>query len=55
VILLAAAVALAPVVTTRFGFTGFVAIYVVAAFAWLPLVRRSLPLAITIAIGVALR
>jgi hypothetical protein len=55
VILLAAAVALAPAVTTRFGFTGFVAIYVVAALVWLPLVRRSLPLGITIAIGVALR
>jgi hypothetical protein len=39
----------------RFGFTGFVAIYVVAALAWLPLVRRSLPLGVTIAIAIALR
>jgi hypothetical protein len=55
VILLAAAVALAPWITTRFGFRGFVAIYAIAAIAWLPLVRRSLPLGITIAIAVALR
>jgi hypothetical protein len=54
-ILLAAAVALAPPAMMRFGFTGFVAIYVVAALAWLPLVRRSLPLGVTIAIAIALR
>jgi hypothetical protein len=55
VILLAAAVALAPATMARFGFRGFVAMYVFGTLAWLPLVRRSLPLAITIAIGVALR
>ncbi|HEU4888649.1 MAG TPA: hypothetical protein VFV49_12250 [Thermoanaerobaculia bacterium] len=54
-ILLAAAVALAPMVTARYGFRGFVGLYLVAALAWLPLVRRSLPLAITIALAVALR
>jgi hypothetical protein len=55
VILLAAAVAFAPMVTARFGFRGFVALYVVAALAWLPLLRRSLPLGITIALAVVLR
>jgi hypothetical protein len=40
---------------TRFGFTGFVAIYVFAAFAWIPLMRRWLPLGITIAVALALR
>jgi hypothetical protein len=55
VILLAAAVALAPMATVRFGFKGFVAVYLVAALAWLPLVRRSLPLGITIVLAVALR
>lgn len=54
-ILLAAAVALAPAAMARFGFTGFVAVYLVAALAWLPLVRRFLPLGITIAIAVSLR
>ncbi|MFL6245214.1 MAG: hypothetical protein ACJ74H_04260 [Thermoanaerobaculia bacterium] len=34
-ILLAAAVALAPMATARFGFRGFVMVYVVAALAWL--------------------
>jgi hypothetical protein len=55
VILLAAAVALAPAAMARFGFKGFVAVYLVAALAWLPLVRRSLPLGITIAIAISLR
>ncbi|HYO77749.1 MAG TPA: hypothetical protein VE010_14915, partial [Thermoanaerobaculia bacterium] len=54
-ILLGAALALAPAATARFGFRGFVAIYACAALAWLPLVRRSLPLGVTIAIAVALR
>lgn len=39
----------------RFGFRGFVALYLVAALAWLPLVRRSLPLGITVVIAVSLR
>ena len=39
----------------RFGFKGFTAVYLVAALAWLPLVRRSLPLGITIVLAVALR
>ena len=39
----------------RFGFKGFVAVYLVAALAWLPLIRRFLPLGITIAIAVLLR
>lgn len=39
----------------RFGFHGFVALYLAAALVWLPLVRRSLPLDITIVIAVALR
>jgi len=39
----------------RFGFRGFVAVYAVAALAWLPLVRRSLPPGTTIAIALALR
>jgi hypothetical protein len=55
VILLAAAVALAPMAMARSGFKGFVALYLVAALAWLPLVRRSLPLGITIVLAVALR
>jgi hypothetical protein len=42
-------------VTVRFGFRGFVALYLVAALAWLPLVRRSLPLGITVALAVVLR
>jgi hypothetical protein len=54
-ILLAAALALAPAATARFGFRGFVAIYVCAAIAWLPLVRRSLPLGATIVIAIVLR
>ena len=39
----------------RFGFKGFVALYLVAALAWLPLVRRSLPLGVTLVIAVSLR
>lgn len=54
-ILLAAAVALAPMATARFGVRGFVALYVVAALAWLPLVRRSVPLATSIVLAVVLR
>lgn len=54
-ILLAAAVALAPEAAARYGFKGFVAVYLVAALAWLPLVRRFLPLGITIAIALSLR
>jgi len=42
-------------VAARYGFTGFVALYLVAAMAWMPLVRRSLPLGITIAIALSLR
>ncbi len=41
--------------TARFGFRGFAASYLVAALAWLPLVRRFLPLGVTIAIAVLLR
>ena len=40
---------------TRFGFRGFVAVYLAASLAWLPLVRRCLPLGITIAIALSLR
>lgn len=39
----------------RFGFKGFVAVYLASALAWLPLVRRSLPLGITIVLAVVLR
>lgn len=38
-----------------FGFQGFVAVYLAAALVWLPLVRRSLPLDVTIVIAVLLR
>ncbi len=54
-ILLGAAVALAPAITERFGFRGFVAVYAIAAVAWLPLRNRSIRLAYAIAIAVALR
>ncbi len=54
-ILLAAAVALAPAAMDGFGFQGFVAVYLAAALVWLPLVRRSLPLDVTIVIAVLLR
>src|SRR5687768_626380 len=54
-ILLGAAVALAPAITERFGFRGFVAVYAVAALAWLPLRNRSIRLAYAIAIAVVLR
>ena len=54
-ILLAAAVALVPFGTERFGFRGFVTIYAVAALAWLPLRRRSLRLSVVIAIALGLR
>jgi hypothetical protein len=55
VILLAASVALAPMAIARLGFRGFVAVYIVAALAWLPLVRRQLPIGITIVLAVLLR
>ena len=54
-ILLAAAVALAPSVTSRFGFRGFVTLYAVAALAWLPLRNASLRLSYTIAIALVMR
>lgn len=54
-ILLGAAVALAPWVTERFGFRGFVALYAVAALAWLPLRNVSSRLAHAIVIAVILR
>ena len=44
-----------PFVTRQYGFRGFVAIYCVAVAAWLPLVRRTLPLAATITIAIVLR
>lgn len=47
--------ALAPLATSRWGFRGFVSLYAVAALAWLPLVRRVLPLGATLAIAVVLR
>jgi len=54
-ILLAAATALAPYATARFGARGFVAAYAVAAIAWLFARKLRLPLGVTIAIAVALR
>jgi hypothetical protein len=42
VILLAAAVALAPMVTARYGFRGFVVVYVVAALVWVFVLRRTI-------------
>jgi alpha-1,6-mannosyltransferase len=54
-ILLAAAVALAPYATARFGFRGFVALYAVAALSWLPLRNASLRLPYVIAIAIVLR
>ena len=54
-ILLAAAVALAPPSTARFGFRGFVALYALAALLWLPLRFASLRLRYVLAIAVALR
>lgn len=47
--------AFAPFVTRSFGFHGFVAVYALAAIAWLPLVRRTLSLRLTIGIAIALR
>ena len=46
---------LAPFATERFGFRGFVAVYAVAALAWVPLLRRQLPLALVVLIAVMLR
>ncbi|MDQ3281971.1 MAG: hypothetical protein M3Q69_11225 [Acidobacteriota bacterium] len=54
-ILLAAALSLAPLATTRHGFRGFVVLYAVAALAWLPLVQRTLSLRATIVIAIVLR
>ena len=54
-ILLGAAVALAPAATDRFGFRGFVALYAIAALAWLPLRNRILRLPYAIVIALALR
>jgi len=39
----------------RFSFRGFVALYVVATLAWLPLRRVSIPLGPTLIVGLALR
>lgn len=41
--------------TARWGLRGFVAVYAVAALAWLPLLRRTLPLGATIVIAIVLR
>lgn len=46
---------LAPIATQRFGLHGFVGAYAIAALAWLPLVRRALPLAAVIVIALVLR
>lgn len=54
-ILLAALIALAPAVTSTFGFRGFVVAYALATLLWLPLRRRGLPLGVTIVAGIALR
>jgi hypothetical protein len=54
-ILLGAAVALAPAVTERFGFRGFVAVYALAALAWLPLRNRSIRFLYAIVIALVLR
>jgi glycosyl transferase family 87 len=54
-ILLAAAIVLAPAAMARFGFRGFVALYIVAVLLWLPLRRFALPLGPTLVIGLALR
>ena len=54
-ILLGAAVALAPAITGRYGFRGFVATYAVAALAWLPLRNRSIRTAYAIAVAIVLR
>ena len=54
-ILLGAAVALAPAITGRFGFLGFVAMYAVAALAWLPLRKRAIHSAYAIVIAIVLR
>jgi hypothetical protein len=56
-ILLAAALALAPwaAEVTRDSYRCFVLVYAIAALTWLPLVRRTLPLAKTAVIAIALR
>ncbi|HKR65393.1 MAG TPA: glycosyltransferase 87 family protein [Thermoanaerobaculia bacterium] len=54
-ILLVAAVALAPLTTARFGFRGFVALYAVATLLWLTLRRITTPLALSMLLGLALR
>jgi hypothetical protein len=54
-ILLAAAVALAPYATARLGFPGFVTVYAISAMAWLYLRKLSLRLPYVIAIALGLR
>ncbi|HET7433110.1 MAG TPA: hypothetical protein VFN10_00210, partial [Thermoanaerobaculia bacterium] len=54
-ILLAAALALAPAAASRFGFRGFVTTYALAAAAWLPLRSRSLPARWIFIIAIVLR
>jgi hypothetical protein len=54
-ILLAVAIVFAPAAMERFGFRGFVALYVVATLAWLPLRRVSIPLGPTLILALALR
>lgn len=54
-ILLAASVAGAPATTARFGFTGFVIAYVVAAAAWVVARRAALPFSTIIAITIVFR
>ncbi|MFP5247171.1 MAG: hypothetical protein ACLGH0_10795, partial [Thermoanaerobaculia bacterium] len=54
-ILLGGAIVFAPAATRLFGFTGFVAVYAAATLLWLPVMRRSLPLAFVLLIAVALR
>jgi hypothetical protein len=46
---------LAPFATERLGFRGFVAVYAAAALAWVPLLRRQLPLALVVVIALVLR
>lgn len=55
VILLAAAVALTPYVTARFGFRGFVGVYAIAVALWLPLRNRTMSIGAAIVIAIALR
>jgi hypothetical protein len=54
-IVLAASVALAPLASIRFGFRGFVAVYAVAAVAWLVVRRARMRFAHVVAIAIVLR